>query len=60
MTEKNGNSLKDIFEEEIKIILKVETEPLYEKYLRGTKKLKENLTNEEFRNEILIFKGNFF
>ena len=51
---------KVIFEEEIKIILKVETEPLYEKYLRGTKKLKENFMNEEFRNEILIFKGNFF
>ena len=50
---------EDTFEEEIKIIPKVETEPLYEKYLRGTKKLKGNFMNEELKieNNTRIFKS---
>ena len=50
---------EDTFEEEIKIISKVETEPLYEKYLRGTKKLKGNFMNEELKieNNTRIFKS---
>lgn len=50
---------KDIFEEEIKIIPKVEIEPIYEKYLRGTKKLKGNFMNEELKieNNTRIFKS---
>ncbi len=50
---------KEIFEEEIKIIPKVEIEPLYEKYFRGTKKLKGNFMNEELKieNNTRIFKS---